>query len=112
MVSVDGGQVDDAAHGFLQRVKVCRRKWQNVRVQWVIDVEKLHAALEGIVAPAETWTVEDTQTALNRHGAQPQLVVDGICGRNTRAAIVAFQRAHGLVPDGVVGPMTRAVLQA
>ena len=36
--------------------------------------------------------------------------VDGIFGDNTRAAVVAFQRAMGLYVDGIVGPQTRTAL--
>ncbi len=36
---------------------------------------------------------------------------DGIAGFATRAAVEAFQGNHGLVVDGVVGPMTLAALQ-
>jgi len=38
------------------------------------------------------------------------LGVDGRFGRETRAAVVAFQRSHGLAPDGVVGRRTAAAL--
>jgi hypothetical protein len=41
-VSVDGGQVDDAAHRHLQRVRVCRRAWPRP-VVWVIDAVSLAA---------------------------------------------------------------------
>ena len=49
-------------------------------------------------------SVELIQAALNRYGAH--LVVDGIFGPLTRAAVICFQRAHGLEVDGIVGPTT------
>jgi len=55
------------------------------------------------------------QSALNTIRAQhlsiPQLAVDGIFGPITQSAVVAFQRAFGLVPDGIVGPITWARLR-
>jgi hypothetical protein len=48
------------------------------------------------------------QKALNARGEN--LETDGIFGTGTRAAVVAFQAASGLVPDGVVGPRTRSKL--
>ena len=50
------------------------------------------------------------QENLNRIAARnpsiPRIVVDGIFGPGTQAAVVAFQRAYGLTPDGIVGPLT------
>jgi hypothetical protein len=109
MVSVDGGQIDDAAHKFLQRAKVCRRSWPR-KLVWCLDVDRMIAALSSSTPIVDPWTVADTQEALARHGYDPG-PVDGIAGPRTRTAIVAFQRAHGLVGDGVVGPLTRAALQ-
>jgi len=40
----------------------------------------------------------------------PPLVADGIFGPRTEAAVIAFQRQFGLVPDGIVGPLTWAKL--
>lgn len=52
------------------------------------------------------------QTALNRAmpQARPQLDTDGSFGSNTRNRVIEFQRARGLMPDGVVGPKTWAAL--
>jgi Peptidase family M23/Putative peptidoglycan binding domain len=33
--------------------------------------------------------------------------VDGVIGPRTKAAVMRFQRRHGLTPDGVAGPRTR-----
>ncbi|MDX2009975.1 MAG: peptidoglycan-binding domain-containing protein [Myxococcaceae bacterium] len=45
------------------------------------------------------------QQSLQSRGFSPQ-GVDGVFGNNTRAAVMAFQRANGLSADGVVGPDT------
>lgn len=47
--------------------------------------------------------VASIQKALN-------LYPDGIFGKNTEAAVKAWQAAHGLKPDGIVGPATLAML--
>jgi hypothetical protein len=36
--------------------------------------------------------------------------VDGVIGSGTRAAVMRFQRRHGLTPDGIAGPQTRRAL--
>lgn len=53
--------------------------------------------------------VTGLQTALKRLGFDPG-TVDGAIGRDTIAAIKAFQRARGIDPIGVVGPKTSAAL--
>lgn len=53
----------------------------------------------------------EVQAALFSLGYQPG-PADGHMGLKTRAAIVAFQRAAGLYPDGVAGPKTWLALQA
>jgi lysozyme family protein len=52
------------------------------------------------------------QTALNKLGATPKLVVDGIAGAGTRTAVRAFQASHGLAGDGVADAATVAALKA
>jgi len=49
--------------------------------------------------------IKDTQTALKNAGYYSGKV-DGVKGRNTKRAIKAFQRDHGLVSDGVTGKKT------
>ena len=40
------------------------------------------------------------------------LTIDGNFGSGTEAAVRRFQTAHGVVPDGIVGPKTWATLDA
>ena len=57
--------------------------------------------------PNSSWpkvTVRSLQYLLNAHGAK--LTVDGAFGPKTKAAVVAFQRAHHLTADGVVRAAT------
>jgi peptidoglycan hydrolase-like protein with peptidoglycan-binding domain len=53
--------------------------------------------------------VMELQKFLNTN-MQANLVVDGIFGPITKAAVIKFQLANKLVGDGIVGPLTRAVL--
>ena len=53
--------------------------------------------------PAIPNGVVALQTALH-------VPADGTFGSQTKAAVIAFQADHGLTPDGVVGPDTRAAL--
>lgn len=61
-------------------------------------------------APLAVMTVADVQNALNALGFGP-LVVDGIAGDKTHAAILRFQQVNGLPADGVAGKATMAQLQ-
>ena len=55
--------------------------------------------------------VLDLQRRLHALGLDPG-PRDGVWGRRTIAALKAFQRTRGLVPDAVVGPKTLAALGA
>ena len=48
--------------------------------------------------------VAQLQDLLSKDGSS--LVVDGIFGSGTQSAVRAFQKRHGLVVDGIVGPKT------
>lgn len=58
----------------------------------------------GVFGP---WARE-VQKALQRHGARIQ--VDGDWRGGTTKLLVAFQKAHGLVQDGIAGPTTWSYL--
>lgn len=51
------------------------------------------------------------QVQLTRHcSGLSDSFVDGVDGPNTRQAIITFQRAYGLNPDGIPGPQTKKAL--
>lgn len=78
---------------------------------------------DGVIGPA-TWTAlaagaPTVSTKTRRFGAyamaaqallNADLKADGIYGTKTKAAVMAFQAAHELTPDGVCGPKTWAML--
>lgn len=53
--------------------------------------------------------VKELQQKLDDAGFSPGLI-DGDFGLATEAAVISFQKHEGLSPDGVVGPLTAAVL--
>jgi hypothetical protein len=53
--------------------------------------------------------VKEIQRKLRQHGFDPRWV-DGIFGPKTFSAVLGFQKAHGLVADGEVGPQTAKAL--
>ena len=55
--------------------------------------------------------VKECQTLLEKHGySVGSCGIDGKFGKDTLAAVKAFQRDHGLEVDGIVGPITRKEL--
>jgi hypothetical protein len=54
------------------------------------------------------WDVAELQFLLRRNGVF--LVLDGIFGRATEAAVLGVQRGAGARADGIVGPQTLALL--
>ncbi|MBV9386626.1 MAG: peptidoglycan-binding protein [Chroococcidiopsidaceae cyanobacterium CP_BM_ER_R8_30] len=53
--------------------------------------------------------VTELQQDLKADGFNPG-PTDGVFGPRTEAAVVAFQKAHGLYPDGIAGPKTLAAV--
>ncbi len=68
-------------------------------------------AVDAPNGPPDLYSVEGLQRALAVLGFDPGKI-DGVKGENTRAAVRGFQLAHGLVPDGFSGPLTRAAILA
>ncbi len=60
----------------------------------------------------ELTSVKWLQLMLNRWNPNLGLQQDGVRGKNTTDAVVAFQSAFHLKPDGIPGPVTRAVLKS
>jgi len=69
---------------------------------------KLALGVELPPAHSDTWV----QVSLNRLGADPALVPDGVFAQRSRVALKLFQSAHGLTPDGERTPETLATLDA
>ncbi|MEU8618330.1 peptidoglycan-binding protein [Streptomyces sp. NPDC048623] len=84
----------------------------------VVQFQKSRSlAADGVIGP-NTWSkliqtvqygssgpaAKAAQTQLNVYGYA--LKVDGAFGANTKSAVLAFQKKHGLQADGIVGPQT------
>ena len=57
-------------------------------------------------------SMADLQWRLDKAGAAPPILVDGVFGAQTRAALAAFQGRHGCYVDAVPGPQTWRALRA
>ena len=64
----------------------------------------------GVPVPRPTLRRPTQGELVKKVQAKVGVQVDGKFGPGTEAAVRAFQRQHGLVPDGIVGPKTWAVL--
>jgi murein DD-endopeptidase MepM/ murein hydrolase activator NlpD len=69
------------------------------------------AALFAVPASASAGSADIAalQVAMSGVGLYPH-TVDGISGPWTQGAVRTFQSQHGLAPDGIAGPQTRAAL--
>jgi len=68
----------------------------------------IHVDVPELQEGATGWPVKALQLVLR--GVNAQLAVDSDFGPVTKAAVVEFQTATGLTPDGIVGPITWQVL--
>jgi hypothetical protein len=116
-VSLGGGrtvEAYDSKRGVIVSTSTGRRWDHGVLIPGVkYDVAVKPIALDPppvLKQGAKGAEVRKLQEALN--GAGYVLAVDGDFGRATAAAVIRFQESFDLVPDGEVGPMTWAVLEA
>lgn len=85
------------------------RKVHNFILAWTDDLKCPYPKPDGLIyRGARGESVKWLQWMLNYQGAD--LVVDGIYGGKTYAAVITFQRSHDLVADGIVGNLTKAKL--
>lgn len=75
---------------------VGRKTWTALLTPDPAKMPVLHQGYKGSA-------VMTLQTVLNAKGAKPKLAVDSVFGPKTNTAVVAFQKAHGIAADGVVG---------
>jgi len=104
-----GGETEPEAEGDTAQLPT-----QNSAQGIAVNLEEENAATESSPAAAAVEaSVQDRprqiQTALKNAGFYNG-PVDGRIGKKTKAAISAFQKAHGLKADGVAGRKTRAAL--
>ncbi len=95
-------------------VRNCKgARWNELLLRLADDQDVFHTTAEDDL-PDEGFdlgTTRGLQLALDRLGFDPGKI-DGLPGRNTSAAVLAYQTSQGdaLAHDGVYGPNTRAAL--
>jgi hypothetical protein len=90
----------------------CRgKRWEEVHARCTQARDgRASYPMPSLTAP-DLGSVLGIQSALAKLGFDPG-PLDGYGGPLTRDAVTRFQRSAGLVPDGIVGPVTRARLGA
>jgi peptidoglycan hydrolase-like protein with peptidoglycan-binding domain len=77
---------------------------------------KVSPALQIVAAVLAVYSkpsdIKDLQTAFNKLLKTPPNLVDGIYGAKTRDAVEALQQQLGLIVDGVAGHATKAAIAA
>ncbi|WP_017999945.1 N-acetylmuramidase domain-containing protein [Paracoccus sp. N5] len=89
-------------HGYHTKLAAAFKRWQAIPDTLAPNQPKIGLGSRG-------EPVRQAQLQLLALGFDPR-GVDGIYGRDTRAAAIAFQKTAGLKQDGIIGPITWAAL--
>lgn len=93
-------------------IKAAFEAWKNAGGKPILLARRKREA-EFYFAPDHTQQVTDQQLYINQVKCLQEklgLPADGVFGKNTRAAVIDFQKKRGLITDGIVGPQTLAEL--
>lgn len=114
---IGGGKCIEAKGTYYGVVESTLDQW----AEWgeLTDVDYSGVAYEAYTMPKPTLRKGDKgdevkylQELLNAEYPNEVIAVDGIFGSGTQAAVRAYQHDHGLNPDGIVGALTWAELEA
>jgi putative chitinase len=119
-----GRAINGGKHAASRRLAAARAWATIITPELIRDIERGELSVEQLAAMgvaeirsqrrARHDEVHRLQTSLNRLGHTDTqghpLVADGDYGRRTRQAVEDFQRRHGLVADGIAGPLTLAAV--
>lgn len=107
-----GSLVEDGIFGVRTESAVKQfQKDRNLTVDGIVGSQTWEALLPPTISRgSNSDDVERLQMILNEMGYS--LVVDGIFGSNTEAAVKGFQKNSRLEVDGIVGPLTWYVLMS
>lgn len=97
-------------HNHHCHISVKGGHWAEDTSEWNLGgVEKV-AAPVNYTPPPVTLSYGRTGEKVKELQKLLKIDEDGVFGRKTRAAVQQFQKSHGLVNDGIVGPATWDVL--
>jgi peptidoglycan hydrolase-like protein with peptidoglycan-binding domain len=77
----------------------------------LLDDHTPQAALKQGDQGDAVWLLQHQLARLGYHDIDARLRTDGRFGERTRRAVEAFQYDYGLLVDGIVGPRTHAALK-
>lgn len=114
-ITVDTVMNDDFWRGPMAIPFLKAQAWHEAGKKYPAPEEDWQEAhrivMSGVPAPTQpVLTTEWLQASLNKLGANPPLKVDGDPGSKTRAAVQAFKKAMGILPDN--GVVTQATIDA